>query len=156
MKERLSKPFSAQPPHAFQTVRCGNPTRGLLGFPLETAYGVGSTIASYRAVSQFIRHEVALGASHPAVEQLRIVDSGCIGYVIKNSDGVTPEPRWKIPGFRHRAPGGFAVRDPLHRPRVRWPYPTEGFVYLAHDDKGVSGATIFELDLPESKGALAR
>jgi len=34
-------------------------------------------------------------------------------------------------------------------------YPTSGFVYVLHSERGVSGAFIFDLDLPASRRALA-
>lgn len=91
-----------------------------------------------------------------ALEQLRIVDSGCIGCVTKNNVGVTPDPNGEIPDSavsRHEV-SPYEIRYTAYEGRS--PYPTKGFAYLAHDDKGISGSTIFELDLPEAKAAMAR
>ena len=50
-------------------------------------------------------------------------------------------------------------RSPLTGNRAygtRSPYPTDGFVYVTHTDKGINGSIILALDLPETKTPLAK
>ena len=84
-----------------------------------------------------------------ALEQLTIIGSGCVGCVTKNQDGVTPDPTGILP------PTTTNVRE-ISPYEVRYTtyegvYPTRGFVYVLHDEKGVTGAFIFGLDLPASE-----
>ena len=84
-----------------------------------------------------------------ALEQLTIIGSGCVGCVTKNQDGVTPDPTGILPptttNVREISP--YVVRYTTYEGL----YPTSGFVYVLHNERGVSGAFIFSLDLPASK-----
>jgi hypothetical protein len=90
-----------------------------------------------------------------ALEQLTIVSSGCIGCVTKNNDGVTPDPSGEVPSSvvaQHEV-SAYETRYTAYEGRS--PYATEGFVFLPHNDKGISGSVIFALDLPNTEHAEA-
>lgn len=90
-----------------------------------------------------------------ALEQLVIVQSGCVGCVTKNNDGIHPDPSGEFPlnVTAQREVSPYEIRYRAYG--TRSPYPTDGFVYVTHTDKGIDGSIIFALDLPETKTPLA-
>jgi hypothetical protein len=82
-----------------------------------------------------------------------IVRSGCIGCVTTNNYTV-PNPAGEFPlnVTDQREVSPYETRYRAYG--TRSPYPTDGFVYVTHTDKGIDGSIIFALDLPETKTAL--
>ncbi len=81
--------------------------------------------------------------------------SGCVGCVSKNNDGIHPDPTGELPQYvaATREVSPYEVRYRAYEDRST--YPTDGFVYVMHDAKGINGSIIFRLDLPDAKHALA-
>ena len=90
-----------------------------------------------------------------ALKQLVIVQSGCVGCVTKNADGIHPNPSGEFPlnVTDQREVSPYETRYRAYG--TRSPYPTDGFVYVTHTDKGINGSIVFALDLPETQKPLA-